>query len=343
MNTPKRYAALVGNGLTDDRVFRQEDDRDGSTVPFVLLQQALSTAGIELHTSDVLQRQGLSAVLEIHVNAQRRRTDRPTYVLLFETPHIRPLNGRMDVLQRYRKVFTWRPDLWDGKRFLPLRFPNPLRLPDVDGFAHRPLFASMIAGNKACSNRDGRELYSERVRTIRWFERHHPEAFTLYGPGWNTPPKTKRLFGRMFNRLQRLRLSVSGQPAFPSWKGTVKTKAEVLERSRFCICYENVRDFPGYITEKIFDCFFSGCVPVYWGPADITDTIPAACFVDRRAFSTHEALYAHLQSMTEVEYHQHQYAMVAFLQSDAAQVFTAEHFARTVSEGIVGDLETIAP
>ena len=48
----------------------------------------------------------------------------------------------------------------------------------------------------------------------------------------------------------------------------------------FAICYENARDIPGYITEKIFDCFFAGCVPIYWGGApNVTDHIPANTFI----------------------------------------------------------------
>jgi hypothetical protein len=42
----------------------------------------------------------------------------------------------------------------------------------------------------------------------------------------------------------------------------VDSKKNTLEKYKFSICYENARDIPGYITEKIFDCFFAGCVPI---------------------------------------------------------------------------------
>ena len=45
------------------------------------------------------------------------------------------------------------------------------------------------------------------------------------------------------------------------YRGKLGKKAELLDRARFCICFENSRGSPGYVTEKIFDCFTSGCVP----------------------------------------------------------------------------------
>jgi hypothetical protein len=63
-----------------------------------------------------------------------------------------------------------------------------------------------------------------------------------------------------------------------------------LEKYKFSICYENARDTPGYITEKIFDCFFAGCVPIYWGANNITDHIPKECFIDKRDFEDYKVL-----------------------------------------------------
>jgi len=118
----------------------------------------------------------------------------------------------------------------------------------------------------------------------------------------------------------------------------VAQKRDVLTRTRFAICYENVRDLPGYITEKIFDCFFSGCVPVYWGAGNITDHIPADCFVDRRQFRDTEEVYNFLKAMTEQEFIGYQQRIAAFLQSDAAYPFGSEFFAETIVTTIVQDL-----
>uniref|UniRef100_A0A6C0HQ30 Fucosyltransferase C-terminal domain-containing protein n=1 Tax=viral metagenome TaxID=1070528 RepID=A0A6C0HQ30_9ZZZZ len=39
---------------------------------------------------------------------------------------------------------------------------------------------------------------------------------------------------------------------------------EVLNKYKFIICFENSSN-DGYITEKIFNCFFSKTIPIYWG------------------------------------------------------------------------------
>jgi hypothetical protein len=46
-----------------------------------------------------------------------------------------------------------------------------------------------------------------------------------------------------------------------SYKGKIDSKKDTLEKYKFSICYENARDTPGYITEKIFDCFFAANSP----------------------------------------------------------------------------------
>ena len=46
------------------------------------------------------------------------------------------------------------------------------------------------------------------------------------------------------------------------------------------------------MTEKLFDCFFSGTVPVYWGAPDVFDWVPADCFIDMRQFTDFAQLRA---------------------------------------------------
>lgn len=41
-------------------------------------------------------------------------------------------------------------------------------------------------------------------------------------------------------------------------------KREFLKLYKFNLCPENT-NFKGYVTEKIFDAIYSGCIPIYWG------------------------------------------------------------------------------
>ena len=116
---------------------------------------------------------------------------------------------------------------------------------------------------------------------------------------------------------------------------TISKKLETLKHYKFAICYENVKDIPGYITEKIFDCFLSGCIPIYWGANNITDHIPRSCFIDKRNFDSYEKLYAHLTSITEKEQISYLYNIDSFLQSEKAKPFSSEYFAQTISNEIL--------
>ena len=147
----------------------------------------------------------------------------------------------------------------------------------------------MIAGNK--SSHVVNELYSARRDVIDCCEKNDIE-FDLYGFGWER---------------EKLRC----------YKGMVKDKLSVLSKYKFSICYENQCNIKGYITEKIFDCFFAGVVPVYWGAQDITKYIPEGCFIDRRKFESIESLIFRLHSISEDEYMKYIQKINNYLNSDS--------------------------
>ena len=196
----------------------------------------------------------------------------------------------------------------------------------------------MIASNKTVPHSSPLLLYSERIRTIRWLEKHAPQDFDLFGLGWDTPVARHGLVGRLISKWQRHIPKRTGEVFFPSYRSKVFSKLDTMRKYRFSICYENVRELPGYITEKIFDSFFAGCVPVYWGATNITAYIPEDCFIDRRKFVSHEDLYNFMVSMAESEYDVYQERISAFLTSDRAKPFSMEAFAETIVSTIESDL-----
>ena len=277
-------------------------------------------------------------VFELHFNARAAHGKRPAYVILFETPLITKRNGDPVCLAQYRKLFTWNDSLVDGSRFIKLQLPNPVRYTAPDGYASRPDFCCIIASNKSMASADPRELYSERVRVIRWFETHAPQDFALYGGGWNLPV---RRFGWGRTTVKRFWMLVSHfykLHPFPSYRGRIPDKHDALLKTRFSFCYENVRDFPGYVTEKIFDCMFAGCVPVYWGANNVTDYIPADCFIDRRRFRDTAEVYAFLKAMPETEYRGYQQRMADFLTSERMTPFTSGAQVCLIADTIAQDL-----
>lgn len=101
-------------------------------------------------------------------------------------------------------------------------------------------------------------------------------------------------------------------------------------RYRFALCYENVKDESGYITEKIFDCMRADCVPVYWGASNVTDYIPAEAFIDRRQFRSNQELERYLVHITEDEYERYRSAINNFLASDSFRRFLEDAFVKRI-------------
>lgn len=48
----------------------------------------------------------------------------------------------------------------------------------------------------------------------------------------------------------------------------VEDKHKWLQEYKFNLCFEN-SSYPGYLTEKLFDAYNAGCVPIYWGDTSL--------------------------------------------------------------------------
>lgn len=222
-------------------------------------------------------------------------------LVIWEPPTVQPEGYELH--KHFSKVFTWDDDLVDGKHFFKFHYPvlKP-RISDVVPFEKKK-FCTLIASR--LSSKHPKELYSEREKTIRFFE-DKPGEFDLYGRNWE---KRK----------------------FKNYKGPIDDKISVLKGYQYCICYENTRDVKGYITEKIFDCFEAGVVPVYWGAGNVDKYIPPACFIDRRLFKTEDALYKFLKNISPKQYAAYLEAAESFLKSAQAQVFSENYLIETMT------------
>lgn len=333
------FANLVGDSLQRNNIFDLSDsgNRDGCFEPYVLLREKFLAHGVVINTADVNHANKVRFELQMDVQTLVK-SNIPSYVMLHEPPQIRPINQSKSLLAKYRRIFTWRDDLVDGQRYIKLNLPNNIVVNNSRGWQGRDRLCCMIAANKTVPHASPLLLYSERVGAIRWFERRAPQDFDLFGLGWDAPAARHGLVGRMIGRLKRYIPKRTGLVFFPSYRGKVASKLETMQKYRFCICYENVRDLPGHITEKIFDSFFAGCIPVYWGASNVGSHIPEDCFIDRRKFTSHEELYKFMVSITETEYTAYQERVAEFLTSERAKPFSAETFAETIVNTIVGDL-----
>jgi alpha(1,3/1,4) fucosyltransferase len=304
-----------------------------------LYKESLSI-GIEFKTLDMI---GLNEKIDAYLFLDYPRmsnkyvkkafkTAIPKYLIIYESEIIRPENWIKSNHDKFSKIFTWDDNLVDNKKFFKNNFSFNLPSDINKNLDKKVKLCTLIAGNKKVNHSN--ELYSERVKAINWFLKEHPQDFDLYGIGWNDYKFSGPKIIRALNRIKPLTRLLSRRVYF--YKGPVDSKKSVLEKYKFAICYENAKGYSGYISEKIFDCFFSGCIPIYWGADNIEDHIPKGCFIDKREFENYNDIYSYIDSMSDESILQYLNNIELFLNSELAYMFSSVRFQKLLMREVCG-------
>ena len=333
-----KHASVVFHQQRRDEIFSPAPGANGGGLyfPFMRLRERFAEVGVQLATPDM--NAGRQVAFELHINARRRLPRLPCYAYLWEHPLIRPINGDLHRLARYRSCFTWNEALVDGQHMHRLPIPNDLAVREVPGYGERDQFCVLIAGNRALRKSSPLGLTDKRLAAIRWFDQHVPEHFALYGHGWDRPAQAPGIAARLTKRLHAWRARWWPTPRLATYRGPVASKDDVLLHAKFSICYENLRGGAGYVTEKIFDAMLFGCLPVYIGASDIASRIPPECYIDGDRFDDPAELYAALRAIGEDEFRHRRECTLAFLRSAQALAYGNEHFCDTLVTTIAADL-----
>jgi alpha(1,3/1,4) fucosyltransferase len=333
------YGNVYAEGHSYNSMFAAQDSihRYNPTHTQSLLREAFIEQGIEINTPDL--NEGRPIAFDLFFEGRRFIDDGiPKYLIALENPNINRLNENHDYCRRFARVFAWDARLFDLPNVVKIMVPNRLSCDHFPGFAERDIFSCLINANKSFREALPSDLYRERINTIRWYERNNPDKFELYGLGWGKPTPVFDFWGKARRRIARLRTQLLGHKPFPSYRGEVTDKADVMRRCKYAYCYENTRDLSNYITEKIFDSFLSGCVPIYWGADNVQEHIPADCFIDRRAFKDTAEVHRFLLSVTSEQYAGYQSNIAKFLKSEIARKFSSEYFVSTIVSHLSQDL-----
>ena len=183
-----------------------------------------------------------------------------TIYVAAESDAINPYNGKEKLANVVAKCFpivlSW-PDLLKVDNVVNMK----LSCSDFEyngspiSFSDKKLLTMIIRNRKKM---DGTlEMTKERMKAIHYFD-DKPGVFDLYGKGWGNNQQI--------------------------YCGVVTDKRDAYAKYKFAICFENSRS-EGYISEKIFDCFVSGIVPIYAGARNVTQYIPEGCFIDYFKYS----------------------------------------------------------
>lgn len=310
-------------------------NRDNYLEHIIQLKAKFQKAGIDLSTGDINLPDNSDAIIQYgtNLNILKNTNKKKYYLIALESPIVD--TGAVNPKQHkyFNKIFTWNDELVDNKKYFKVndshKFPSHVEK-KYDG----KNLCCTISGNKIPHYSNKNELYSKRVEFIRWFEKHHPEEFGLYGTDWNTYQFPDSFFGKIVNKMKIKRK----KNIFTSYKGVIKSKNYIMKKYKFSICYENCKGYKGYITEKIFDSFFAGCVPIYWGADNVDAHIPKECFIDKRNFENFEDVYKFIKYMSKENYFEYLKNIELFLTSNKANQFKAKNFANVIAKEIIKDL-----
>jgi alpha(1,3/1,4) fucosyltransferase len=216
----------------------------------------------------------------------------------------------------FPQVRTSRPAHEDERRFLVSITSNKAMVRSFARWFDRPREVSIKRELAARLYPPiGRDLYLERLRAAAYFAKR--SGFDLFGQGWQRrhPAVPRTLHDN----------------AMRAYRGPVPEKLETLARYRFCLCFENSQ-FDGYVSEKIFDCFFAETIPIYLGAPDIERYVPRGTYIDMHQFRDYRDLEFFLDGITQSAAQGYLEAAAEFLQSDAFKPFSAECFAQQIVE-----------
>lgn len=308
---------IYGNLYAQDRLFNNNSGTIGENLllPGIELKKALEAKGHEYHTLDVYDMKEVDVIIFQEVPkswytlstikekmkylikggilrdnllyAVKMIPKEKRILLIMEPEVVASKSYNRHFHKYFGKVITWNDDLIDEGNYCKIYYPQPKPEKKYYMDYGKKRKFTMICGNKQSNHPN--ELYSKRREIIDYFE--NKEDFDLYGIGWE-------------------------KEKLKNYRGKTEKKLYTLSHYKYAFCFENQCNVRGYITEKIFDCFFANCIPIYWGAENIESYIPTDTFIDWRKYDSLEKLLEYLDTIDEITYNKYLEKIKVFLNSE---------------------------
>lgn len=342
----KKISIITDKFYQKNRFFDEFDkisNRDDCLRPWIELKKSLKHKNISIDTVDITPISFADIVIFLNVPDEND----PNYIecinqkkvkfcVITELGYIHKNNLRLDLIETFDVVFTYQSNLVNNKNIFKLNysfdFQRIIEKYEFINYQDRKLLTNLIAGKKIIKHEN--ELYTSRIKIVKWFEQKHPKNLDLYGTGWNQKYLLRR-FNFKYKYLGFLKCFIPDY--FKSYKGSIENKNEILKKYKFSFTLENAKNIPGWITEKIFDSLFNGCVPIYLGASDITQYVDSNCFIDLRQFNSLDDLYDYIINIQEIEFYEYQNNIFNFLKRKANDIeyqFGLTYFLNTIEKQI---------
>lgn len=315
--------------------------RDDQHSCFIELKKTLLKSKVDLSTEDI--NPVAKSKICIYLNVEKHALDttkKIIYGLMQEPPGVNDDNWDLTNYAQYTRLFTWNDDYVDDKKVFKLPFGYALHVPEIDRAWSKRLFCTSIIGFKNSDH--PLDLYGERTNISKWFSKHHASEYTFYGKGWSNVFSLSKIVTNITKNPYKLGKIISKYYSLKKvYGGEVSSKKSSLSKYKFSICFENRKNLPGFLTEKIFDCFAAGTIPVYWGASNINDLIPSNCYIDYRKFATYDDLYKHLKSIDQKKYEKYMHNIQLFITGEKSIPFRDKTYAVTLKKYILHDLKML--
>jgi len=341
-------SSLLNNGLFAGVKYNHLGDSTHWLRPYGALKKRAAEQGYELVTEDLADLNSAAALLFMDIPAdpaelRALRRAYPDLKLILQT--IESATGRLWTLDpENHRQFDAIVSYDDRHAGLSRYFVHKIPAGGIDGWLgplrNVPWEARRLVCMAAiCKPTPPVLLRRTGLGMLRRGWRMSPATW------WNYVSENNSLYGARQDVAVALAKSVGGDfdlfgagweehgPAAvqTSFRGAMATsKLEFLAGYRFNIAFENCRNRCGYISEKIFDAFLAGTVPVYLGNDDILQYIPRETFVDVREFRSYADLVQYLQVMPQDQWQAMRDAADAFLRGRAVTHFGQDQYIAAV-------------
>jgi len=307
-------------------------NRDNCLGPNIFLKKKLDSLGIEVNTADyLLEQENENKIDSIYISFGNRKNvelvDGMNGTLLsaffvFEPPVVAPELYRAIpyLAKKFKRVYVHTTEgelgkyIHGAKNVYKFYWPQSYNgvLEDHWGKTGRKHMILINANKKPRLNDN--ELYGKRIEALAYFAKYG--EIDLYGFGWD---KFNWYMPYIKYRKEILK----------SYRGKVDSKYAALAEYKFCLCYENMF-LSSYFTEKIFDCFLTGTIPIYLGARDVEKYVYPESFIDMRKYKNYDELRSYINSLTDKDVERYRQAGREYMNSELYKPFSKEHFAELI-------------
>lgn len=302
----KKISLVVQNVYKNNKVFDLNDDwlnQDNRLDHVSLLRKELKKEGFDLSTNDINDPR--DSFIQLHSEVPKYEIhENNAFLILMESPAVIKRNWDLRYHKQFKKIFTYNEDLISkshhSQKYEKIRWPVKISVPEFVPISHRTRDFILVSANKYSNYKS--ELYSKRKEIIDFFEKEPLFSFDLFGYGWENPPTSVERFDfltRVSNKIKnKIKKLTYVQPK--SYRGFLTNKHEIFKNYQFCFVLENISDLNGYVTEKIWECFSLGVIPIYLGAPNINNYFPEESFIDLKRYkSNYSNLIKYISGMSD--------------------------------------------